>query len=209
MKIIHYPFSLKDKETLITAIQQNHVIVFPTETFYAIGGNALSEQVAARVYQIKQRSDRKPLLTLISAKWLPVLSGPLTEPTSQLMEHFWPGPLTLILPSAPQAPFFLKEKTSQGIALRYSPSPVVQEMIQLSERPLIGTSANLSGQPECMTVDGVLAQLGNLPDLIVDGGTTPGGKASTLVNCLSFPFSIEREGVLPVALLQPYLFTDV
>ena len=191
--LIKYPFT-NDNESLITDIlSENQILAFPTETVYGLGGNAFSKEVADRIYLIKQRPRNKPFPLLITLKWLKKLCLWNDSRIDDLIEAFWPGPLTLILNSNPDLPKHLKNN-SGTLAVRFSSSAVVQRLIELGEYPLIGTSANRSGFPACKSADEVANQLKDDVDIVIDGYNRSVNLASTIVHCLTEPFKILRHG---------------
>ena len=193
--LIKYPFT-NDNESLITDIlSENQVLAFPTETVYGLGGNAFSKEVADRIYLIKQRPRNKPFPLLITLKWLKKLCLWNDSRIDDLIEAFWPGPLTLILNSNPDLPKHLKNN-SGTLAVRFSSSAVVQRLIELGEYPLIGTSANRSGFPACKSADEVANQLKDDVDIVIDGYNRSENLASTIVHCLTEPFKILRQGAI-------------
>ena len=193
--LIKYPFT-NDNESLITDIlSENQVLAFPTETVYGLGGNAFSIEVADRIYLIKQRPRNKPFPLLITLKWLKKLCLWNDSRIDDLIEAFWPGPLTLILNSNPDLPKHLKNN-SGTLAVRFSSSAVVQRLIELGEYPLIGTSANRSGFPACTSADEVASHLKDDVDIVIDGYNRSENLASTIVHCLTEPFKILRQGAI-------------
>ena len=185
-------------------LQNGKTIAFPTETFYGLGGNALSEHLVERIFQIKKRARHKALLLLIEPAWLPQLSVAPTFKVEKLIERFWPGPLTLIVPAHKKLPQFLLAP-AHTIAVRHSSAWIVQKLIALGQCPLIGTSANVSDTPENSQAAGVLSQLEGQLDLLIDGGATVGGAPSTLVDTTTSPFKIIRQGAVSQEDLHPYL----
>ena len=193
--LIKYPFT-NDNESLITDIlSENQILAFPTETVYGLGGNAFSKEVADRIYLIKQRPRNKPFPLLITLKWLKKLCLWNDSRIDNLIEAFWPGPLTLILNSNPDLPKHLKNN-SGTLAVRFSSSAVVQRLIELGEYPLIGTSANRSGFPTCTSAEEVSIQLKDDVDIVIDGYNRSENLASTIVHCLTEPFKILRQGAI-------------
>ncbi|MBF0287968.1 MAG: threonylcarbamoyl-AMP synthase [SAR324 cluster bacterium] len=203
-KIIPFPLDSSKKQQIRACIENGESIAFPTETFYALGGNAFSESLVERIFEIKKRPRHKPLLLLIEPYLLPKLSAPLSAQIKNLMEQFWPGPLTLILKAHPDIPHFLLGPQNT-IAVRHSNSSIVQQLLSIGKCPFIGTSANLSQAPEATTPSGVLSQLNDMLDLLIDGGQTPGKNVSTIVDTNTSPFQIIRTGAIPEEQLKPYL----
>ena len=193
--LVKYPFTKNNENVIADILSENKVLAFPTETVYGLGGNAFSKKVAERIYLIKQRPRNKPFPLLITVKWLKKLCLWNDSRIDDLIEAFWPGPLTLILNSNPDLPKHLKNN-SGTLAVRFSSSAVVQRLIELGEYPLIGTSANRSGFPACKSADEVANQLKDDVDIVIDGYNRSENLASTIVHCLTEPFKILRQGAI-------------
>ena len=191
--LIKFPFTDNNERLIANILSENKVLAFPTETVYGLGGNAFSKEVVDRIYLIKQRSRKKPFPLLITLKWLNKLCIWNDQRIDDLIESFWPGPLTLILKSNPDLPEHLKNN-SKTLAVRYSNSHVVQRLIELGECPLIGTSANLSGFPAYTSADEVFSNFNDEVRVVIDGNKRSENLASTIVNCLAEPFKIVRQG---------------
>ena len=191
--LIRYPFTDNNESLIANILSENQILAFPTETVYGLGGNAFSKEVADRIYLIKQRPRNKPFPLLITLKWLKKLCLWNDSRIDDLIEAFWPGPLTLILNSNPNLPKHLKNN-SGTLAVRFSSSAVVQRLIELGEYPLIGTSANRSGFPACTSADEVASHLKDEVEIVIDGYNRTENLASTIVHCLTEPFKILRQG---------------
>ena len=191
--LVKYPFTYKNENFITEILSENKVLAFPTETVYGLGGNAFSKEVSDRIYLIKERPRNKPLPLLITVKWFKKLCLWNDPRIDDLIDAFWPGPLTLILKSNPDLPKHLKNK-SGTLAVRYSSSNVVQNLIKLGECPIIGTSANKSGFPACTSADEVTSHLNDDVDIVIDGYNISENLASTIVYCLNEPFKILRQG---------------
>ena len=191
--LVKYPFTKNNESVITDILSENKVLAFPTETVYGLGGNAFSKKVADRIYLIKQRPRNKPFPLLITVEWLKKLCLWNDSRIDDLIEAFWPGPLTLILKSNPDLPNHLNNN-SGTLAVRYSSSTAVQRLIELGECPIIGTSANRSGLPACTSADEVAIQLKDDVDIVIDGCKRSENLASTIVHCLTEPFKILRQG---------------
>ena len=134
--LVKYPFTKNNESVIADILSENKVLAFPTETVYGLGGNAFSKKVADRIYLIKQRTRNKPFPLLITVEWLKKLCLWNDSRIDDLIEAFWPGPLTLILKSNPDLPKHLKNN-SGTLAVRYSSSTAVQRLIELGECPII------------------------------------------------------------------------
>jgi len=177
-------------------LQQGGVIAFPTDTVYGLGADAFNSKAVERIYGIKNRPKHRqfPLL-LADVGRLTTLADPVPEIAWFLARRFWPGGLTLILSRKDSTPSYLA--SSPTIAVRVPNHPVCQTLIRDLGNPLIGTSANISGQPAALTAAEVEQQLGEGIDLVIDGGRCPGGKESTIVDITHQPPIILREGIIP------------
>ena len=197
------PLATKQAEDWKQLIFRGAVGVFPTETFYGLGGNAMDKAAVERVFTCKKRPVEKSLLILIRRDWL-LDFAVVTGKVDSLLDEFWPGALTVVLPAKKKLPVYL---TGQGntIAVRYSPSKFVDALLGILNKPLIGTSANLSGHPSCQTVDEAYKQLGPSVDFLLDGGVTKGGLPSTILDASEPNFRIIREGAIPSETIQPFL----
>ena len=197
-QLVNFPFSKKEELLVKTALFQNQVLVFPTETFYGLGGNAFSKKVADRVYNIKKRPKNKPLLVLTKPEWLKSLCLWNDSRIDNLMDEFWPGPLTLILAANPKFPQHL-QNSDGTLAVRFTSSPVSQRLIELGSCPIIGTSANLTGMPACSSAKKVYNQLYKKVDVIIDGGELVETLASTILDCQNEKFRVLRHGAIKLA----------
>ena len=197
------PLTPKEAEDWKKLIFQGAVGVFPTETFYGLGGNALDRDAVKRVFVCKKRPVEKSLLILVKRDWL-LDFAIVTEKVACLLDEFWPGALTVILQANRNLPEFLRGP-GNTIAVRHSPSKFVDELLGILKKPLIGTSANLSGQPSCQTADEAYRQLGPSVDFWLDGGMTKGGMPSTMLDATEPNFRIIREGAISSEVIRPFL----
>lgn len=180
-------------------------VVYPTETFYALGVDPRNRAAVKRLFEIKQRSEAKPVLLLIPDaghvnKW----AAEVTEGARRLIQRFWPGPLTIVFRAKADV---LPELTAgRGtIGLRVSGSDIARSLVSYLGIPLTGTSANISGEAGFMTAAEAAAVLADCVDLILDGGRTPGGPASTVIDISSGMPRLLREGAVPTEELKKIL----
>ena len=168
------------------------MIAMPTETFYALGASTWDEGAIRRVCAIKGRPQGKPILALIADRaQLMALVDEVTLAGTILMDRFWPGPLTLILPASSLLPEVLTAGAG-SVGVRQSAHAGLASLLQ-HVGPLTGTSANRSGEPPARTAEEVQTTLGSAVDLILDGGSTTGGLPSTIVDTVG-PIRLLREG---------------
>ena len=178
------------------ALREGAVMTYPTETAYALGGNALAPGVTDAVFRLKQRHRDQALLLLIGGREDVERLTRETAPAAEaLMNRFWPGPLTLVFHAAAGlAPHLADQRGT--VALRWSSHPCTQTLLGLGGDPLIGTSANLSGAPNPLSLADVLASFPGGIDLAVDGGPIAPGLPSTLLDTTLLPFRLLRQGVI-------------
>jgi len=177
-------------------ILQGGIIAFPTETFYGLAADALNEAALRKIFRVKKREEGKPLLLLIAdLSWLKGLVQNISPLAERLMEKFWPGPLTLVFKASPQLSSLLTAD-SRKIGIRLSPHPVTQALVKAVGRAITGTSANLSGQPGILTAREVHQSLGEGLDAVLDGGKTPGGPGSTVLDVSDPSPRMIREGII-------------
>jgi L-threonylcarbamoyladenylate synthase len=171
-------------------------VVFPTDTLYGLGAGAYCESGIRRVYEIKQRPLKMALpLLLGDVAQIHEVAAHLPDYAWRLVDRFLPGGLTLVVCRSS----IVKDIITGGgetVAVRIPGHPVALTLIQKSGMPIVGTSANLSGQPNLLDVSEIRRQLAGKVDLIIDGGPVPGGKESTVVDVTGELPSIIREGAI-------------
>ena len=186
-------------------ILQGKVVAFPTETFYGLGADARDGEALQKIFRVKEREEDKPLLLLVADRtWLPGLVKDIPPRAGPLIERFWPGPLTLVFEASAHLSPLLTGNTGK-IGLRISSHPVAQALVQVMGRAITATSANVSGQPSPSEAREVFQSLGEKIDAILDGGKTPGGLGSTVVDVSGVSPKIIRQGAIPQAELAPFL----
>ncbi|MGD0624288.1 MAG: L-threonylcarbamoyladenylate synthase [Thermodesulfobacteriota bacterium] len=186
-------------------ILEGGVVAFPTETFYGLGADALELKALRKVFQIKGREENKPLLLLVADRtWLPGLVKKIPPVAEQLIERFWPGPLTLVFEASPNLPSILTAHTGR-IGLRISSHPVAQALVQAVGRAITATSANVTGQPSASLASEVFQTLGKQVDAVLDGGKTAGGLGSTVLDVCGVLPKILRQGTVSRTELAPFL----
>ena len=181
------------------------VVAFPTETYYGLAVDPFRSQALERLFQVKRRRKELPILVLVGeTDQVPLLAREVPQVFHRLIERFWPGPLTLVCPALPTLSPLLTGN-SGTVGLRQSPNKTANRLIQTFGGPVTATSANVSGFPAAVTADGVARIFSDEIDLILDGGTTPGGKGSTLVGIEGPTLRCLREGKIAFADVQACL----
>jgi L-threonylcarbamoyladenylate synthase len=172
------------------------VIAYPTDTFYGLGADPKNPVAVKRLFGIKGRQKDQPILLLIAdpadAGWW---AAEITPEAAGLMKRHWPGPLTLVFRAKGEV---LPELTAGTgtIGLRVPGSVLVRDLVRFLGRALTGTSANLSGRPSLRTAQKTAEELGSLVDLVLDGGETTGGTASTVLDVTAAVPRLIREGAI-------------
>jgi len=181
-------------ELVRRVLEESGLIALPTESFYGLAAAPFDEQALARLWQVKGRSEGKPILVLIGGE---SQLGPLIRsipPAGRLlMKAFWPGPLTIVFPAA----VGLSDAVTAGtgsVGVRFSSWEPLANLLR-RVGPMTGSSANREGQPPPRTAKEVQDSLGDVLDLIVDAGPTPGGRPSTVIDVRG-PIRIVRDGAI-------------
>ena len=176
----------------VDVLMQGGVVAFPTDTVYGLGVLASQAESIERLYSIKGREQTKAIAVLIAeARLLEQISASPSEKALRLAKRFWPGPLTFVLPKHRSFPEGLSPDGRIGV--RVPNHPIALKLLK-EAGPMGVTSANLSGQPSASSANEVLAQLDGRIHLIIDGGETPGGVPSTVVDMSGELPNILRSG---------------
>jgi len=177
-------------------LRSGGIVAFPTDTVYGLGADAFNSRAIERIYNVKRRPRLSPFpLLLNDVSQISIVAQRVSEFALFLAKRFWPGGLTLVLPKADSLPAYVSNQST--IAVRVPKHPVPLALIELLGNPMIGTSANISGNPNTLTADEVKQQLGDKVDLIIDGAQCPGGNESTIVNVTGEVPIILRHGIIP------------
>ena len=180
----------------VDALKRGEVIVFPTETFYGLGADAFNETAVEQVVFLKGRSPESPIPIIIAdEKMLKRVVRDLPPIAVRLIDHFWPGPLTLVLPATEGLPEALLNKDG-GVGVRVSSHPVATQLSRELNRPLTATSANPSGKEPARTVDEARTYFADRVEIFLDGGRLEGKKGSTVVAIREGEWRIIREGAI-------------
>ena len=188
-----------DQDTIDKAavlIRKGGLVVFPTSSFYGLGAEVFNAEAVDRVFRVKKRDPRKPILILVaSMSDVAPLVRSIPKRAMRLMEVFWPGGLTLVFESAELLPSNLTGYTGK-IGIRLEGHPVASALVTAVGNPITGTSANLSGKGSCTAVAKLDRQIKDQVDLVLDAGRLADGKGSTVVDATVTPAKILREGVI-------------
>ena len=173
-------------------LQSGGLVAFPTDAVYGVGALAFDQRAIESIYAAKDRPVEKAIPVLIGDKDdLAKVADDVPLVALRLIDRFWPGPLTVLVPKKATLPEAISATSTVGV--RVPDHEVARGLLQLAG-PMAVTSANISGKASPITARQVLAQLGGRIAMIIDGGETPGGIPSTLVDCMGTEIQILREG---------------
>lgn len=187
-------------------LRAGHLVAFPTETVYGLGGDATNDAAVAAIFAAKGRPRFNPLIVHVAS---PEEAAPLVTLSAmarRLMARFWPGPLTLVLPRAAKSPVSLLASAGlDTIAIRLPDHPVARALITATRRPLAAPSANRSGAVSPTKARHVAESLAGRLPLVIDGGRCRVGVESTVVDLSGPAPALLRPGGLALELLEETL----
>lgn len=196
-------------EKAADVIRNGGLVAFPTETVYGLGANALDSDAVGKVYSAKGRPSDNPMIVHISSKNdVLELTDRITEDMKKLMDAFWPGPLTMVVPAKPVIP----KVTTGGletVGIRMPSNPVAAELIKKAGVPIAAPSANLSGKPSPTKFSHVVDDLDGRIDGIIAGEECQAGIESTVVDMTEEIPVILRPGVITQKQLSHALGKEV
>ena len=190
-------------EEAAALLQQGEVVAFPTETVYGLGANALDAAAVAKIFAAKGRPNDNPLIVHVHDQALAEQVARLNPLALKLMQAFWPGPLTLVLPKREVIP----EAVTAGlptVAIRMPDHPVALQLIAASGLPIAAPSANLSGKPSPTSGMHVYQDLKGKIAMVLDGGAAGVGLESTVLDLSADVPAILRPGAITAEDLTPY-----
>jgi len=183
-------------------LREGEVVAFPTETVYGLGANALSDESVEKIFLAKGRPSDNPLIVHIGTKeQLALVAREVPEKAERLMEAFWPGPLTVILPRTSHVASLVTAGLD-SVGVRMPDHPVALALLQQAGVPIAAPSANRSGRPSPTTAAHVLADLDGRIAGVLDGGSTGVGVESTVVDVTVEPPMILRPGGVTLEQLE-------
>jgi L-threonylcarbamoyladenylate synthase len=181
-------------------LRDHKLVAFPTDTVYGLGTLAFDGATVAKLYAAKDRPIEKAIPILIGdIEQLEQIAIEVPSIAHLLIKHFWPGALTIVLKKQPSIP--IEVSATETVAVRMPDLDLTRDLIRLTG-PLAVTSANRSSGPNPRSAREVLDQLDGRIDAIIDGGSTPGGIPSTVIDCTQAPPSILREGAIAAQVIQ-------
>ncbi len=193
MKTMILPMNSPEaRQEAVRLLQNNGVVAFPTDTVYGLGAMAFNGAAIEELFVVKKRPGEKAIpILLADPASLSLVTAYVPDMVKILAAHFWPGPLTLVLPKHPDLPEIISDNATVGVRV---PAHTEARALLQAVGPMAVTSANLSGSPHACTAKEVDSQIGGTIPLILDGGKTPGGFPSTVVDCTGQEPLILRQG---------------
>ena len=180
----------------VEALRNGRIVAYPTETFYGIGVKFDLEDSLKKLYDIKKRARDKAMPLIFGDKrLLPLVARSANQNTLLLMENFWPGPLTLILRSRKNISGYITAGTGK-VAVRIPGKSFALCLAQKADFFITATSANPSGMIPAQDAEAVVRYFGDNIDIVIDGGPTPGGLPSTIMDVTGRKVRILREGAI-------------
>jgi L-threonylcarbamoyladenylate synthase len=179
------------------------LVAFPTDTVYGVGALVFDGKAVESIYIAKDRPSEKAIPVLVSdLEDLERVGIDIPDSAYILASRFWPGPLTILVPKRADLPESVSATTTVGVRV---PDHEVARALLRAAGPMAVTSANISGKQSPVTAEEVYEQLAGRIDLIIDGGKTPGGVPSTLVDCTTPELKVLREGPISLEKLRSAL----
>lgn len=191
------------KANALSVFQKGGLVAIPTETVYGLAADATNGQAVARIYEVKGRPNFNPLIAHCSTVEMVMHYGDLSPLAMKCADHFWPGPLTLVVPYRTGLSDLVRAGLNT-IALRV-PQGISADIIAELGKPIAAPSANLSGRVSPTTADHVYRQLGNKVDLILDNGPCEVGLESTIVSFAGDTPVLLRPGGIATEVLETFL----
>lgn len=176
-------------------LQKGGLVAFPTETVYGLGANPFNISAVNKIFEVKGRPKDNPLIFHVSSlEWIEKLAY-LSKKEYEIIEKFFPGPLTLVLKSKIDKKFTFNLNT---IAIRMPDNLIALKLIDRCDFPIVAPSANLSGKPSPTKVSHIVDDFYGKIDAIIDGGETVYGIESTVIDVTEYPYKILRYGAVPI-----------
>lgn len=197
--------TVKNFSEAVAALRRGDVIVFPTETLYGLGADALNAAAVEKVFELKGRDPAKPIPLIVADRaMLDAIVADVSGTAETLIERFWPGPLTLVLPARKHLPRPLLNAAG-GVGVRVSSQPLSQRLVKALMRPLTATSANPAGKKPARTLEEARSYFGDRVEVYLDGGILTSKSGSTVVEVAGERARVLREGEITPSELETVL----
>jgi L-threonylcarbamoyladenylate synthase len=193
-----------DEKKIVEAaeiIKNGGIVVFPTETVYGLGADALNEKAVEKVFMAKGRPQDNPLIIHVASKNVELYAKEVPEVAKQLIDKFWPGPLTVILKKKDIIPG-VTSANLDSIGIRMPDDEIARKLIELSNTTIAAPSANISGRPSPTDFQRCIEDLDEKVDCILGGEQSNIGVESTIVDCTVVPPIVLRPGGITLEMLR-------
>jgi L-threonylcarbamoyladenylate synthase len=207
---VWFPMVLDDDiQRAARLLREGRIVAFPTETVYGLGANAWDEVAVAHIFELKGRPRFDPLIVHVgNREQLLQLVSQVPQQAQRLIDRYWPGPLTVVLPKQPSVPDIVTAGLDT-VAVRQPSHPIAQRLLQAAGVPVAAPSANRFGSVSPTTADHVREQFQEPDVFILDGGPCPIGVESTVVGFEGGQCVILRHGGVPLEELESHLGESV
>lgn len=192
-------FSTHSKyDKIVSILKEGGTFIYPTETCYGLGCDATNSEAVEKIFKIKNRPKEKPCIVLFKDVFLLKQYAVLDSFTENLVQSYWPGALTVLLPvqsNTRLSPYIIPE--TNKISCRISPHPFIQKLFENFDSPLVSTSANLAGEPNIYDSKEIVKNFSSkehAPDIFIDAGDLPFNPPSTLIEIRNEKIYVLRQG---------------
>lgn len=185
----------------VKIIKKDGAVICPTDTVYGLLADATSEKAVKKVFKIKKRSFDKPLPVFIKDLKMAQVLAEISKNQEKILKRFWPGQMTVILIAQPRLRGWAKLTQNNKIGIRIPDYKLIKDLLEKIDKPLTGTSANISGKLASTKIKQVINQFKNKkikPDLIIDAGNLPQSQASTVIDLTLKKPKVLRQGKVKI-----------
>jgi L-threonylcarbamoyladenylate synthase len=195
--------SEQEVETVVSALRKGNLVVYPTETLYGLGANALDEAAVNRVFIAKKRPFDMPISIAVSDLQMIENVAVLDPVSRRVAQKFMPGPITLVLKKKPKVPDLVTAATDE-VGIRMPDHPLALKIIH-KFGPITSTSANLHSYPDPVNLKNTVKEMGDSVSVYLDCGSTKLGKHSTIIAVHDGEMEVIRQGVIPIKEIEAVL----
>jgi L-threonylcarbamoyladenylate synthase len=195
--------SEQEVDTVVGALRKGGLVVYPTETLYGLGANALDEGAVKRVFIAKSRPFDMPISIAVSDMQMIETVAVLDATSRKLVQNFMPGPITLVLKKKPKVPDLVTAATDE-VGIRIPDHPLALKIIQ-KFGPITSTSANLHSHPDPVNLKNTVKEMGESVSVYLDCGSTKLGRHSTIIAVHDGEIEVIRQGVIPIKQIEAAL----
>lgn len=203
LKITKDKPDVKKLQNVSDVLKNGGVIAFPTDTVYGLAANAFNLEAQKKIYKLKGRNFRKPLIIMVSDVRYIKFFADIPHKASNLIKKFWPGALTIILNTTDYGKIIMGGRSNIGV--RIPDDKICMSILESCGFPIATTSANPSSEKSAVTAKEVKGYFKSGVDLILDAGRCRNAKESTVLDMTHFPYTVVREGCLPSKKLLDYI----